>query len=129
MDPVEIRTLGDLESNREFATDLMIRMKVMNAAVGINLGQALWVHHRMRALDIVIPQELADNFPGSGLESVVGVAMTIDLLNLVISGDLEVAYVCLAACVPDAGNQPHHFLVADAVAWIRHEIGVFLGWE
>lgn len=120
---------ADFISNKEFASDLMLRMKLANNLSGINLGQALWVHHRLRALDITISQEIADQFPGSGLSSVVGVPLKMDLMNLVISGDLEVAYICLLAAEPDSGLSSYHFLVAEALAWIRHEVGVYLGWE
>src|SRR5574343_869956 len=119
---------SDFVSSKEFANYLMLRMKLANNLSGINLGQALWVHHRLRALEVTIPQQIADQFPGSGLSSVVGIPMTIDLLNLVIYGDLEVAYICLLAATPDSGLSSYHFLPTDALAWIRHDVGVYLGW-
>ena len=120
---------SDYRSNKEFSDNLIQQMKLMNSANGINLGQALWVHHRLRALEVNITPELAAMFPGVGLDSVVGLPLVIDIMNLVISGDVEVAYVSLLACVPDSGSEPHHFLLASTITWIRHQIGVHLGWE
>lgn len=55
---------------------------------------SLHVHHRLRAVSITVG----------------GVPFVIDLLNLVISGDLETAYVVLSYMVPDDMSMPFHYL-------------------
>ena len=67
----------------------------------------MWIHHRMRAMDI----------------NVGGLAMTIDLMNLVITGDLETAYIVLGLITPDDMTQPYHWFSADRIAALRARIG------
>lgn len=58
------------------------------------LLKSLWVHHRLRAVEITVG----------------GIAMTIDLMNLCISGDIETAAFVIANMTPDDMTEPQHFL-------------------
>lgn len=124
-----IQQRADDDSAREFAADLMARIKMLNKSEGVNLGQALWIHSRFRALPVTVTSEIAAMLPGSGLDVLIGVSIAIDLMNLIISGDLECAYAILMACDRDDMTQAYHWLNNDRLNWIRHEIGVYLGWE
>jgi hypothetical protein len=87
---------------KKASDEVMQAFKEANLADFIDLGlsneaalsKSMWVHHRLRAVDI----------------NVGGLAMTIDLMNLCISGDLETAYVILTYMSPDDMSQPYHFL-------------------
>lgn len=125
----EIQQISDDNSARAFSQNLMAKLKLENRAAGVNLAQGLWVHHRLRALELNVTEELAQMLPGSGLSDLVGVTVTVDLLNLVIPGDLECAYAALLSCIPDDGSKEYHWLTQERINRIRHEIGVFLGWE
>ena len=71
------------------------------------------MHHRVRELQI--------NF--------YGIPMKIDILNLVISGDLEVATLALMNCTPDDGSMPFHWLTQARINWLVTEMKSFLGWS
>lgn len=127
MNDAEIQMRADDDSARDFAQDLIARIKMENRGEDINLSQALWVHSRLRALECIVQQSHADAFPP--LTPLVGKTIYLDLMNLVISGDLETAYAALFVATPDDGSEDYHWLTSDRIAWIRHEIGLFLGWE
>lgn len=58
------------------------------------LMMSLHTHHRLRTVEINIS----------------GTPFVIDLLNLVVSGDLETALMVLSQMTPDDMSQPYHFL-------------------
>ena len=109
--PNVVDIVGEINRRKEFATQLMAEFKEANLGSGINLPQALWVHHRLRALDI----------------NVDGLAMTIDLMNLVVSGDLEAAYATLSYAVPDDMSQPYHWLSSAQIGFLTQRLGQYLG--
>jgi hypothetical protein len=73
------------------------------------LMKSLWVHHRLRAVDLTVG----------------GLPLTIDLMNLCISGDIETAAFIISQMVPDDMSQPFHFLSADVLS----ELGGLLAAE
>lgn len=75
------------------------------------LLKSCWAHHRLRAVDVTIG----------------GVPMTIDVMNLAITGSLETAWVVMGYMTPDAGDQPFHFFTADWIAQFRSIIGDKVG--
>lgn len=101
-----------IKERKEWADDFMQRFKKKNLLENINGMQALWVHHRLRALPV--------NFTGMDF--------TIDLLNLVVSGDLECACLALMNTPPDAMDQPFHFLSQERLDWIVKELKDYLHW-
>lgn len=101
-----------ISERQVIAASIMDRLKARNIAEGINIFQALWVHHRLRALEV----------------SFMGLDVTIDLMNLVISGDLESACISLMNCQPDDMSQSHHWLNSDRIGWLVSEIKAVLGW-
>lgn len=115
-----------ISERRYWAESMMERFKKRNIESGLNLAQSLHMHQRLRSLDVTITQEMADQF--SDLNSLVNQTLTIDLLNLVITGDLETAYVVLLGTNIDDGSQPYHSLDADAKNWLLNEIGSYLNW-
>ena len=101
-----------IEQRKIYADDLMSRFKRRNISDGINGYQGLWMHHRMRALDITF----------------MGKAFTIDVLNLAISGDIEIAALTLMNATPDDMSEAFHWLSADRINWLVGDMKTFLGW-
>ena len=101
-----------VEERRRLAGVLMNQIKERNLSLGINAMQALWVHHRMRALNV----------------SFMGLDVTIDIMNLIVSGDMEVAAISLMNCEPDDMSQPYHWLSAENIDWIVVRLKAILGW-
>lgn len=104
-----------VEQRRKIAEDLLQEWKVRNVAGGINAGQALWLHHRLRAMSVTLPPQMG------------GLSFTIDLLNLVVSGDLEVAHVALAFCAPDDMSMPYHWISAERKQGWINDLAPFTG--
>jgi len=101
-----------VKQRKEWADDLMERFKVRNMKQGINLLQALWLQHRMRALNVTVG----------------GVPFVIDMLNLVVSGDVETACVCLQYMTLDDMTMPYHFIDDNCRNFLVTEMKTYLGW-
>ena len=101
-----------IKQRKEFAEQLLEEFKAKNLGEGINALQAMYMHHKVRKLDV--------NF--------MGVAMYIDLLNTAISGDVEVACLSLQYCVVDDMSMPYHWLNAERRDWLVNKMKTFLGW-
>lgn len=101
--------------NKQFADDLMQRLKEKNILDGLNsIDQSAWVHHRLRKIDYT----LSDNTT----------VVQLDLMNLVVSGDIETAEQALGQVTPDDMTEAYHWLDQARIDWIRNEIRTFLGW-
>jgi len=116
-----------ISERRMWAEDLIERMKKMNIEYGLGIAQSLWVHERLRKLTITVGEAHAAAFPP--LEPVVGMTFNIDLLNLVITGDVETAFAVLLCAEPDDMTQPYHALSQEMIGWIMNEISSYLGWS
>jgi hypothetical protein len=101
-----------IRQRREYAEDLIERFKLKNISEGINGLQAMYMHHKMRALGVTF----------------CGVPMTLDLLNMVVSGDIEVACLSLLYCTPDDMTMSYHWLNSARVAWLVADMKAYLGW-
>lgn len=113
-DYTKIYVQNTVAENKTFADDMMQRMKEKNLLEGLSsIDQAAWVHHRLRKTDYTLDA---------------GLTIQIDVMNLVISGDIETAEKVLGQMAPDDMSQPYHWLNQDRINWIRNEIRTFLGW-
>lgn len=101
-----------IKQRREYAEDLIERFKFKNVSEGINAAQAMHMHHKMRALPVTF----------------MGIPMVLDLLNLVVSGDVEVACLALMYSQPDDMSMPFHWLNRDRIDWLTADMKQFLGW-
>jgi hypothetical protein len=101
--------------NRLFSEDLIQRFKKQNLISGLStIDRAAWVHHRLRKVDYL----LSDN------ETLIH----IDVLNLVISGDIETAEQVLGQMSPDDMSEDYHWLNQERINWLRNEIRKYLEW-
>jgi hypothetical protein len=110
------RYRADNEVSREFGKKLMLALKQKNLSEGIKWYQAVHLHARLRAWIVNIPEAL-----GGGTE-------TVDLLNMIVSGDIETA--CLSAQFgnPDDMTSPLHWVTQERIDWCVGEMKKFLGW-
>jgi len=103
-----------VQQNKNFADDMMQRLKEKNLLEGLNsIDKAAWVHHRLRKTNYVLDA---------------GPTVQIDVLNLVVSGDIETAEHILGQMLPDDMTEVYHWLTQDRIDWMRNEIRSFLGW-
>jgi hypothetical protein len=102
-----------IQSKVDFAQELIERLKKKNISEGINALRGLWMHQRIRALPVTLPG---------------APTMTIDLMNMVISGDLELACLSLMYTPPDDMTMPFHWLSQARLDWIIAELKLYLGW-
>ena len=101
-----------IKERKEFADQLLEEFKARNIADGITATQALWMHHRMRALSITIG----------------GVPMVLDILNMAVSGDVETACIALQYAQADDMSMSYHWLNEARIAWIVSKMKNYLGW-
>jgi thioredoxin-like negative regulator of GroEL len=105
-----------VKENKEFAEDLIQKLKEKNLMEGLNsIDQAAWIHHRLRKVDYI----LSDNVT----------VVQIDVLNLVISGDVETAEEVLGQMPPDDMTEAQHWWTQERIEWVRNEIRSYLDWE
>lgn len=91
-----------VSESRAIADEIMEEFKKSNLQYFLESGvsndtaimMSLHVHHRLRAVSIEVG----------------GVPFTVDVLNFIISGDLEVAYTTLSYMTADDMSLPYHFL-------------------
>ena len=104
-----------IKQNKEFADKLLQKLKEKNIAEGLsNINQSAWVHHRLRKIDYVLSDGIT--------------VVQLDIMNLVVSGDVETAEQALGQLTPDDMTKSFHWLTQDRVDWIRNEIRAYLGW-
>lgn len=111
-DQSELLLNFDIQKRKIYAEDLLSRFKKRNISDGINAAQGLWMHHRMRANDITFG----------------GQSRTIDVLNLAISGDIEIACLTMIYTTPDDMSQSYHWLSSARIGWLVADMKSFLGW-
>ena len=97
---------------KQFADELLERFKKKNILEGINAAQGFWMHHTLRAYPVTF----------------MGVSFTIDIMNLAISGDLEIACLALMYGYTDDMSQAYHWMSGDRKQWLINELKTFLGW-
>lgn len=107
---------SDNKALREFAEDFMLAFKQKNLSEGINITQALWLHQRFRVWDVSLPVEMG------------GFSFQVDLMNMVVAGDIETAVVALMYGAPDDMSQPYHWFNAERHGWCVAQLSAWLGW-
>lgn len=102
-----------IKQRKEYAEDLLERLKQKNISEGINAMQGMWMHHKMRALEV--------NF--------MGVDFVVDIMNMAVSGDVEIACLALMNCVADPMTLPYHWMSEARINWIIADMKAYLGWS
>lgn len=109
---IDSRLQQSVEQRITWAKEMLQRFKKRNIGLGINGIQALWLHHRMRSLEITFS----------------GVPMVQDIINMAASGDVETACLAIMYSVPDDGSQAYHWYNQETKDWLVNEMKAFLGW-
>lgn len=99
--------LRTVDESNVIAKDIIQKFKAENLSYfvanqipnEVAIFNSLWLHHRLRAVEI----------------NVGGIPFVIDVLNLVVSGDLETALVVLQYMTPDDMTAPYHFLSQERI--------------
>lgn len=113
-DYTKIYVQKTVQENKVFADNMMQRMKEKNLLEGLStIDQAAWVHHRLRKVDYNLDA---------------GLVVQIDVLNLVVSGDIETAESVLGQMSPDDMTEPYHWWTQARIDWVRNEVRSYLGW-
>ena len=117
VDPLVVQSQSiffDIKARKQFAEEMIERFKKENIKSGINAIQAIHMHTKIR--------ELTGSF--------MGYPFKVDIINLVVAGDLEVAVICLMnADNLDDGSQPYHWFTAGRRDMIVQELKAYLGWS
>lgn len=101
-----------IKVRKQFCEDLLERFKKKNILDGINAMQGMWMHHMMRSYPVTFG----------------GVNYTVDILNMAVSGDVEIACLALIYGATDDMSQPYHWISSERKAWLIGELKSFLGW-
>lgn len=113
-----------VEKRKIYSEDMMERFKKRNMSTGnINIAQAMWMHHRLRALPVTFVHPILTNGEY--------VSMTLDLMNLAIPGDVEVSCIALQCIHPsqfDDMSKPYHYFTSEVRDWLVADMKKFLGW-
>jgi hypothetical protein len=102
-----------IKQRKEFADLLLEKFKLRNIKDGINALQGMHMHHLLRAYPV----------------SFMGQSFVIDIMNLAISGDLEIACLCLMYGATDDMSESYHWLSADRKSYLISEIKGCIGWS
>ena len=108
---------ADNQARLEFGHRLMLAFKQKNISEGINVWQSIHMHSRFRAWDVQIPAPY-----GAGIE-------TVDLLNMILSGDIETACVSARYGVLDDMTNPRHWINQERLDWCVEQMERWLGWR
>lgn len=100
------------ERHRRFAQELISELKLGNQQASIPFENVLHLQGRLRSLEVTHPS---------------GRTYVLDLINLVVTGDVETAFYALAYVTPDDMTQQWHWLSAQMLGSIRARMAAFLG--
>lgn len=104
---------SDNQAKAEFGRKLLLAFKQKNIAEGITFAQAIYLHDKIKNLDVIIPGQPP---------------MKIDIINMALVGDIEAGCFALMYCVPDDMSKSYHWLSQDRINWIVTQCKSFLGW-
>jgi len=106
----ESKVIAD-EVMEEFKKENLLYFATAGISNDLAVLKSLWVHHRLRAVDITVG----------------GLPVTVDIMNMVVSGDIETAYVALSYMTPDDMSQDYHFLSTEKINDLKTKLGARLG--
>jgi hypothetical protein len=115
--------VADLQARREFGSKLMLAFKQKNLAEGIQWYQAMHLHGRMRDWQVTMPSALLTAMGG-----VPDPGIRVDMVNIIVAGDIETASLCLTYGTPDAMTSPFHWISQERMDWMNTQLKAWLGW-
>lgn len=107
---------ADNLSRQRFGQQLLLAFKQKNMSEGINGYQALHLHSRIREWVTTLP-------PAYG-----SVIIKVDLMNMMLSGDIETSCLAIMLGTPDDMSSPIHWCSPDRMNWLVGQMKKWLGW-
>lgn len=102
-----------IRERKEFADSMLEKFKKKNINEGITAAQGMWMHQLLRAYQCTFQGE----------------QRTLDIMNLAVSGDLEIACLALIYGQTDDMSEPYHWMSEERKQWLINELKTFLGWQ
>ena len=115
VDPAVIasrRLSASVKERKSFAENMLEEFKVLNMSAGINASQGFELQELMA--------EYKFNFAGKDRQ--------IDIMNLAVSGDIELACLALIYGPTHDMSLPEHWLSAERKSWLILKMKQYLGW-
>lgn len=109
-------TSSDIAMRRKFASDLFEAFKIKNINEGIQWYQGMHLHEVTRNYKVTLPPVLGS------------VEMRVDLVNMLVAGDIETGCLALTYGEVDAMDQPYHWFSDERRLWLIEQMKRFLGW-
>lgn len=129
LEDAEIKRIRNLVSDSKsaitFSREFLNNLTAKFADEEVTLAQALWAHHRLHSFSVTISAPIATARPL--LAPLVGVELKIDVLNLILSGHVLSAYVCLGLMAADDMGQAYHCLSTERLTWMKDQLSAYLG--
>lgn len=107
---------ADNEARKEFGSNLMLAFKQKNISESCQWYQASWLHSRVREWKVTMPAGLG------------GVVIYVDIQNMIMSGDIETACLCLIYGEADDMSSPLHWITEERKVWLLTQMKTWLGW-
>ena len=108
--------VADNQARIDFGKKLFAAFKIKNISEGIQWYQALWLHNRLRAWVVTLPVQLG------------GAQITVDLVNMMVAGDLETTSLALTHGQADDMSSPLHWASQARIDWVNDQLKRELGW-
>lgn len=107
---------ADNEARKEFGSDLMLAFKQKNISESCQWYNAVWLHSRVREWKVTFPEALG------------GAVVHVDVQNMIMSGDIETACLCLIYGENDDMTSALHWISDERRQWLITQMKVWLGW-
>jgi hypothetical protein len=107
---------ADNLGKKRFGEELMLAFKQKNLSEGINGYQAAWLHKRIRNWKVNRPDIYGED------------VVEIDIVNMIVAGDIETACFCIMCGEPDDMTKTYHWASADRMNWLIDQMKEYVGW-
>lgn len=104
-----------IQDRKKYGEQLIEDFKLKNLSDGIQWFQAVHLHSRVRAWQV--------NYPAP-----IGGSDTVDIFNMILSGDIETASLSLLYGVNDEMTLPTHWITNERRLWLINQMRIWLGW-
>ena len=113
----ELEIKFSIAARREFGSKLMENFKLKNLNEGIQWYQAIHLHSRIKDWNVTYPSALG-GIPDE----------QVDIMNMILSGDIETASLALLYGQDDSMTQVNHWITFDRRKWLINQMRAWLGW-
>lgn len=104
-----------IQDRKIFGEQLIEDFKLKNLNEGVQWYQAVHLHSRVRAWEVTYPHPI-------------GGTDTVDIFNMILSGDIETASLSLLYGQNDDMSLPTHWITDERRKWLINQMRTWLGW-